>query len=278
MSPRLILVLISLLASHAFGDPRSIKVVVLEPQSLGGAQQGALVAEEIARALPPSAFQVTTAAQLQAVMGLERQRQLLGCSEDSTACVAELANALGTDVVVTSTLSRTSDGLRCNVVFMSGHNGTALDRVSVEAASDGQLFEKLFGEVSEAAARVFAAQRPGARLEPGKVGVRRYAWAPGLAALALGGGAAALFAVSNGTARTLENKQGLIESTSSAYALAASGRTTETIAWVLAGTGVAALATAGLMFTAGAPTQARVVLAPVVSGGAAGVMISGAFP
>lgn len=300
MSRWLILVLCSLLASSAAAAPAAaapveaakappvsapavfrvelLKVVVLEPQVLGGAQQGALVAEEIARALPSSAFKVTTAAQLQAVLGMERQRQLLGCGEDSNSCVTELANALGTDVIATSTLARTSDGLRCNVVFMSGRDGTALERVSVEAGSDGELFEQLYGAVSEAAARLFATQRPGARLEPGQLGVRRFAWAPGLAALVLGGGAAALFAISEGNARTLENRQGLVASTSAAYELAATGRTTQTVAWVLAGTGVAALATAGLMFTVGAPTEAKVVLAPAVSASGAGVIISGALP
>lgn len=277
MSRWLTFVLCPLLSTPALAlDP--LKVVVLEPQILGGAQQGALVAEEIARALPSSAFKVTTAAQLQAVLGLERQRQLLGCGEDSNSCVTELANALGTEVIATSTLARTSDGLRCNVVFMSGRDGTALERVSVEAASDGKLLEQLYGAVSEAAARLFTAQRPGARLEPGQLGVRRYAWAPGLAALALGGGAAALFAVSSGNARTLESRQGLVENPAAAHELAASGRTMETIGWVLAGTGVAALATSGLMFTVGAPTEPKVVLAPVVSGGAAGVIISGALP
>jgi hypothetical protein len=255
-----------------------IQVVVLQPREIGGAEQGALVAEEIARALPSSAFKVTTFAQLQAVIGLERQKQLLGCGEDSNSCLAELANALGADVVVASTLAKTSDGLRCNVSFLSGGNGNALERVNVESTSDGQLYSRLNVEVSEAAARLFAGLRPGAKLEPGRPGVRRYAWAPAAAAVALGGAAAAMFVVSGNTARTLQSRQGLLESTSSAYALASSGRTTETLAWVFAGTGAVALAAASLMFTVGAPTEPKVVLVPMAGVSSGGVMISGVFP
>lgn len=291
MNRRLILSLCSLLAIPSLAAAPSpaatppavfrvevLKVVVLETQVLGGAQLGALVAEEIARALPSSAYKVTTAAQLQTVLGLERQRALLGCGENSNSCMTELADALGTDVIATSTLAKTSEGLRCNVVFVSGRDGTALERVSVEASSDGQLLEQLFSAVSDAGARLFAAQRPGAKLEPGQRGVRHLAWAPGVAALVLGGTAAGLFVASGNNARTLESRQGLVANAAEAHELAVTGRTTETLGWVFAGVGAAALLTAGLMFTVGAPTDAKVVLAPIVSGNAAGVTLAGVFP
>jgi hypothetical protein len=255
-----------------------IQVVVLRTQALGGAEQAALVADEIARALPASAFKVTTSAQLETVLGLERQKQLLGCGEDSSSCTAELADALGADVVVNSTLARTSDGLRCSVVFLSGRDSSSLERVSVEGATDGALFEKLFVEVSEAGARLFAAQRPGARLEPGKPGVRKYAVVPAIAALALGGAAGAMFAITADSARALESRNNQFNDTQEVAARASSGRTTQTLAWVFAGTGVAALVAAGLVFTLGAPTEPKVALAPVVTANGGALIISGVFP
>ena len=255
-----------------------IQVVVLRTQALGGAEQAALVGEEIARALPASAFKVTTSAQLETVLGIERQKQLLGCGEDSASCTAELADALGADVVVNSTLARTSDGLRCSVVFLSGRDSSSLERVSVDGATDGALFQQLFAEVSEAGARLFAAQRPGARLEPGKPGVRRYAVAPGIAALALGGAAGAMFAVTADSARALQSRNAQFNDAQEVAARASSGRTTQTLAWVFAGTAVAALVTAGLMFTVGAPTEPKVELAPVATANGGALIVSGVFP
>src|SRR5205823_914650 len=95
-----------------------VQAVVLDTRGVEGVDT--LVTEELARTLPPDAYKVTTAAQLSAVLGLERQRQLLGCTEESGSCVAELANALGADVVVQSTVARVGEGLRCNVVLVSG--------------------------------------------------------------------------------------------------------------------------------------------------------------
>jgi len=255
-----------------------IQVVVQDTKSLGGAEQAALVSEEIARALPPSAFKVTTAAQLQTVLGIERQRQLLACGEDSSSCTAELANALGAEVVVSSTLAKSPDGLRCSVVFLSGRDGNTLERVVVDAPGDSALFERLDAEVSDAAARLFAALRPGARLEPRKPGVRKYAVVPAVAALVLGGTAGVMFALSNDAARSLQSRNGQFSDAREVSARASMGRTTETLAWVFAGASVAALAAAGLVFTLGAPTEPKVSLAPLAFAGGGGLTLSGRLP
>lgn len=49
-------------------------------------------------------FRVTTAADMKAVIGVEEQKQLMGCGDD--ACFAELAGALGADYIVTGSLAR----------------------------------------------------------------------------------------------------------------------------------------------------------------------------
>ena len=57
---------------------------------------GDLISQELAKA--PD-LQVTSEAQLQAVLGFERQRALLGCAAES--CGAELAGAIGADILLT---------------------------------------------------------------------------------------------------------------------------------------------------------------------------------
>ena len=253
-----------------------VSVVVLDARALAGAEPGqaAVVAEEIASAMPSSAFKVTTAAQLTAVLGLERQRQLLGCGEESSSCAAELANALGADVVVQSTLSKVGDSLRCTVVFVSGRDGTALERVAVDGSA-GQIFERLREEVGATAAKLFTRLRPGNQLEAGKPGFRRYFWIPGVVALGVGVAAGTMFAVEEGSWRTLNSREGRV---TDPFGLAEAGRTQQTLAFVFAGTaGVALLATAAVVIF-GAPTEARVVVAPVVGGGGGGLVFSGVLP
>jgi hypothetical protein len=270
-------------AATATGDAVVFRVtpvqVVVMPTQSQASDQAVFVGEEIARALSSAAFKVTTPSQLAAVMGLERQKQMMGCSdEQASSCVAELANALGADVVVSSTYARSSDGSRCSVVFASGTDGSALERVSVEGTSDSALFERLRVEVGEAASRLFSAKRPGARLEPGKPGVRKYALIPAVAAVAFGIGAAVSLSISADAARALQSRNGQFGSPAEVSAKASSGRLTETLGWVFAGTAVAALVTAGVVFVAGAPTEPKVTLAPIAGAGGGGIIVTGVWP
>lgn len=224
--------------------------------------------------MPSSAFKVTTAAQLSAVLGMERQRQLLGCGEGSSSCAAELASALGADVVVQSTLARVGDSLRCTVAFVSGRDGATLERVAVDGPP-GPMFERLREEVGTTAAKLFTTLRPGNQLEPGKPGFRRYFWIPAVLAVGLGAAGGAMFAVREASWRTLNSREGRV---TDPFGLAEAGRTQETLAFVLTSAGsVALLATAAVLIF-GAPTEARVVVAPVVSGGGGGLVFSGVLP
>lgn len=53
---------------------------------------------------------VTTKNDLAQLLGLERQRQLLGCAEESASCVAELVGALGVGKLLSGTISKTESG------------------------------------------------------------------------------------------------------------------------------------------------------------------------
>lgn len=79
---------------------------------------------------------VTTPDDVAAVLGLERQRQLLGCGE--TSCLAELAGALGSKAVLSGELVRVGEVFQLTVKVLDGENaGTvfaALERHGNEAA------------------------------------------------------------------------------------------------------------------------------------------------
>lgn len=61
--------------------------------------------DRLATELAHHGFSVTTRSELQALLGLERQKQLLGCSVD-TSCVAEISAALGVEFILVGRLTR----------------------------------------------------------------------------------------------------------------------------------------------------------------------------
>jgi hypothetical protein len=91
---------------------------------------------------------VVTPKDIAALLGLERQKQLLACSEAS--CNAELANALGVDGIVQGELTRLGQVIQLNVKCLATSDGRRLavygERVSRE--------EDLFSAVERAAAAI----------------------------------------------------------------------------------------------------------------------------
>ncbi|MFT3841584.1 MAG: hypothetical protein QM723_31640 [Myxococcaceae bacterium] len=65
-----------------------------------------LVNGELAARLREQGLEVVTSKDIELILGFERQKELLGCSDGS--CIAELANALGADGVITGTVSMLS--------------------------------------------------------------------------------------------------------------------------------------------------------------------------
>jgi hypothetical protein len=101
--------LLALLLSAAPVENASLpRLVVLDLQHQGGATEAEAQAldDALVQALSQTRlFQVASQRDIAAVLGLERQRQLLGCSEESS-CLAELSGALDARLVVSGTLNR----------------------------------------------------------------------------------------------------------------------------------------------------------------------------
>ena len=69
--------------------------------------------EHLAQNLRAPGIVVVTAREISTLLGIERQKQLLGCGEGS--CIAELANALGADAVVLGDIAKIDDTYQANV-------------------------------------------------------------------------------------------------------------------------------------------------------------------
>jgi hypothetical protein len=75
-------------------------------------------------------FRVISAQDVQALLGLERQKALLGCSDDATSCMSELANALGADVLVTGSLAKLGDVFQFTIQGLEPGNVRVIGRAT----------------------------------------------------------------------------------------------------------------------------------------------------
>src|SRR5690348_18463884 len=82
--------------------------------------------EYFAQELTRAGLRVVTAKQISAVLGMERQRQLLNCSDSSSSCMAELANALGTDGILIGTIAQIGSLFQVNLSIVGSRDRATL--------------------------------------------------------------------------------------------------------------------------------------------------------
>ncbi len=144
------------------------------------------------------ALLVTTSADLSNALGLERQRQLLGCSPEGGACMAELAGALGVSAIAAGSLAKLGDRYQLTLrsTDASGRPVVALTDDGVEAQLPDMLMR--------ASAALRRGLLGGLRSEGGVASSARGAPSPAPVVLAaIGGGlaltGAVLWAIAGGT-------------------------------------------------------------------------------
>jgi len=98
------------------------------------------------------------------VLGWEEKKQKLGC-EESTACIAEVAGALGVDVIAAADVSKVGSYVLLSFKLIDARAGTVLVRITRKTASEDALVDALDPVVAEALAKAFpqTAQKPSAR-------------------------------------------------------------------------------------------------------------------
>lgn len=134
LTPHLSALALTCAAVSLAAEPRAElpKLLVLD-LTAGG------VGPEIASALTDAAaaeisargfFQVVTSRDLQTLIGLERQKQLLGCSEEAGSCLAELGGALGAKVVLSGSVTRLGPNLQLNLQALDSSRAQPLGRTT----------------------------------------------------------------------------------------------------------------------------------------------------
>jgi hypothetical protein len=111
----------------AGASPRRIAVLrtVVDGVDPGvGAQVSARLADAVAAR---TRADVVSAEDVDALLSHERDKQLVGCEQES--CLAEIADALGADVIVQGRLSRVDGGYALSVTALDSHSAQIVGRV-----------------------------------------------------------------------------------------------------------------------------------------------------
>ena len=90
----------------------------------GKAEEATFYTEHLAQALGRRGVTVMTPKQLAAVIGLERQKELAGCSD--TGCMVELANGLGVDGLLLGEVGRFGERYQVNLKVVAAADAKLL--------------------------------------------------------------------------------------------------------------------------------------------------------
>ncbi len=114
----------------------------VDPKAVEGLSS--LIASECA-ARPDA--QVTSGADIRAMVGFEKQREMLGCGEAS--CLAEIGGALGVDYIVGSEVSQVGGTWLISLSLVDISKAQAVARLTKRATGEAQLVDVTTAAVTE---------------------------------------------------------------------------------------------------------------------------------
>ncbi|MBL8921902.1 MAG: hypothetical protein JNJ54_23830 [Myxococcaceae bacterium] len=218
-------------------------------------------------------LKVTTKNDMAELIGVERQKQLLGCSATSGSCLAELAGALGVSSILSGTIARTESGFLSTLKVIDASNGatkwSATTRVDTE--------KELFGFFDVEAGTLVSTIAPDAR--PVRGGVPTIVkWVPAMAGAVAVGVGIGLLGASMGEAQHLReqiaNPQPLGKVLVDEFTVeqdivltAAEGRGLQLAGWISVGLGGAAVVSSFLWWLLTPSSTVSTAVVPIRGGG-----------
>ncbi|MBL8940301.1 MAG: hypothetical protein JNM69_37490 [Archangium sp.] len=194
---------------------------------------------------------VTTKNDMAQVLGVERQKQLMGCATDSGSCLAELAGALGVAQLLSGSVAKTESGYVSTLKVIDSQTGEPKWTATTRVDTEKQLFAFFEERGSALAGELLPRSGPPTVVK----------WIPAMVGglLALAGGVFLL--VANDEAAALRdyvlNGTSLVEGMTTASDIrnsAETGRAAEALGWLGIGMGAAAIA-ASVLWTVLAPSS-----------------------
>jgi TolB-like protein len=123
------------LSVTAFAEPPTVAVVDFEVVG-GDARLGAVYAERLASHLEDRGLKVVTQQTIRSILTVERQKQLLGCGDDSSSCLTELAGALGSSYLMLGQVARVGASFTVNVRAVQSASGATVSSTSKTVGSE----------------------------------------------------------------------------------------------------------------------------------------------
>lgn len=260
-------------APEAPRKAKRLKVAVMEIKVLHGDPQLEALLSEVALTEAASFRGVDTIGRsdIASLLGLERQRQLLGCSEDAS-CLADIGGALGVDYLLVGSVGRLGTILRLDLKLVDGRKARVVGRVGTSVDRAERLVEATQSGVRALLHELSPADPVSRPAGPSRLP----------AALALGVGGAALAAgLTTGTLalleyRSLRASRGDVDYQTTYRARADKIHRYALLTDILVPTGAVGLGVGGWLWWRSRPVAPVAVKVAATPDGAA-VLLSGAF-
>ncbi len=279
-------ILCAALVAASAGSENSVKIAAVGLSALNLPDKAAdFYTDHLNQQLTLRGAQVMSAKELGALIGLERQKQLLGCSE-SASCLAEIGNALGVDGLLLGSVGKFGDEYQLNMKIVSSKDGRTLGAHSERVLGEKGVLDglnlaaaALLRDTYKALGRGNLSMATGPEVQASSPSnsdgsLRRMAWAPALAgALLAGAGTYFLFAAKSDADR-LNGSEAL----DSPQEFAARGRRNQTVGLTVVSVGAAALLTGGAMYLWGGPSSSVIPTAGLGPQGEAMFGVVGRLP
>lgn len=235
-------------------------------------KQVAVWTEVLFAELTKHGVQVRTRADIAQVIGLEREKQLMGAEGG----VAEIAQALNADGLIRGSTGRMGTSLVLNVRVVSARGEPlAVHSLVVPSAEAAVAAMK---PIADALVEGLAPRFPGRLAVRAKVtpGLRRFWWAPAAAALAFAGAGVGLQVAARGVEQDVRTNGSGYPSLATVNDAVSRGQTFETLSFVAFGVAGAALVGTGLLLWLGGDTEDSPAVALVPGPGS--LLLVGRWP
>jgi hypothetical protein len=243
---------------------------------------GAIFQDRFVSQLGSEQLRVTTQRDIQQLLGLERERQLLGCDSGGPQCMAELAGALGVEVVINGSIAKSESGFIVTIRALKADTGQSVSTPNTRVKSEGALLDWLDATAGSMRGQIVAALRPQTavvtpvvvapqvvapvvetKVEPAPASGSITRWIPAIAggALALGGGVC--LGISGSNYLSLTGTQP--PDTAKIHEVRVVGETMVPVGAALLGVGVAGVVTS-LIWNGATPKPVQAAVVPVRDG------------
>jgi hypothetical protein len=223
------------------------------------------LSDHFAQGLSSAGAKVTSSRDIAALLGMERQKELLGCQEGS--CIAELSAALGVDAMASGDIARLAPGrYQVNLKIIRASDGQRLDSRSFRVDGEEALLDGFDGAAAQlvqaAASALDRTLSPSAKptvvrsqVADSGGAVRKYAVVP-LSLGVVGVGVGTFFLVQS---ENSWSKLSTAADPQTAQAAASDGEGQQTASRIGFAAGGALIASAVVMYLVGAPVESTPV-------------------